>query len=87
MAEVTTLYKYGFEYKGVIYGWKNKKLYKLPYVKNNRSYSLLEIPFYCFKSTIVYNIQRNKLTRARLEKITTEINTIIKSIIDDDCPF
>ena len=68
--EVTTLYKYGFEYKGVIYGWKNKKLFRLPYTKDKRSYSLKEIPFYCYKSTLVANIKMNKLTLNRIKTLT-----------------
>ena len=87
MSEITTLYRYGFEYKGVFYGWRNKKLYRLPYVKNNRSYSILEITFYCFKTTLIANIQRTKLTYNRLKSMTVEINVTIGSIIDDDCPF
>jgi hypothetical protein len=85
--EVTTLYKYGFEYKGVLYGWKNKKLFRLPYTKDKRSYSLKEIPFYCYKSTLVANIQRNKLTLNRIKTLTKEINIEINSYICDDMPF
>ena len=85
--EVTTLYKYGFEYKGVVYGWKNKKLYRLPYVKEKRSYSLLEVPFYCYKSTLVANIQRSKLTINRIKSLTKEINIEINSYICSDIPF
>ena len=87
MEEITTLYKYGFEYKGVLYVWKNKKLYKLPYRKDKRSYSLKEIPFYCFKSTLVANIQRNKLTINKIKSLTKEINIEVKSFIESDCPF
>ena len=85
--EVTTLYKYGFEYKGVVYGWKNKKLFRLPYTKDKRSYSLKEIQFYCYKSTLVANIQRDKLTLNRIKTLTKEINIEINSYICDDMPF
>ena len=85
--KVTTLYKFGFCYNEIPYGWKNKKLYRLPYIKNNRSYGLLEIKFYCFKSTFVANIQKNKLTINRLKAITTEINIEVSSIISNDVPF
>jgi hypothetical protein len=85
--KVTTLYKHGFEYKGVLYGWKNKKLFRLPYTKNKRSYSLKEIPFYCYKSTLVANIQRTKLTMNRIKTLTKEINIEINSYICDDMPF
>ena len=85
--EITTLYKYGLEYKGVTYGWKDKKLYKLPYTKNKRSYSLKEVPFYCFNSTLVYNIQRTKLTINKLKFLTKEINIEVKSFVESSCPF
>ena len=85
---ITTLtYKYGFEYKGTRYAWKDKKLFRLPYIKNNRSYSFKEIPFYCFKSTIVYNIQRTKLTINRLKLLTEPVNWTHDYLIDNDCPF
>ena len=87
MAKITTLYKYGFTYKGVMYGWKNKKLYRFPYVKNNRSYSLLEIKFYCFNSTMVANIQKTKLTINRIKNLTTEINVSLVNFVSDEIPF
>lgn len=85
--EITTLYRYGFIYKDVTYGWKNKKLFKLPYVKNNRSYQLKEIPLNCFKSILVVNIQRQKLTINKLKQLTYEINRSITSYLDDGVPF
>ena len=87
MFKITTLYKFGFEYKGVVYGWKDKKLYRLPYTKDKRSYSLKEIPFYCYKSTLVANIQRSKLTINRMKSLTKEINIEINSYICSDIPF
>ena len=78
---------YGFEYKGVRYGWSNKTLYRLPYVKNKRSYGFKEIPYYVFKSTRVYNIQRNKLTINRLETLTKKVNWIHEEVKHPDVPF
>jgi hypothetical protein len=80
-------FKYGFMYKEVQYGWNNKKLYRLPYMKNNKSYGFKEIPFYCFKTTIIYNVQRTKLTINRLKIITTPIDVKIEIIESSDCPF
>lgn len=84
---ITTLYRFGFYYKEVPYGWKNKKLYKLPYTKNKRSYKLVEVPRYCFKATFVYNIQRNKLTINKLKFLTKEINFRVDSLESVNCPF
>jgi hypothetical protein len=87
MEKVTTLYKFGFEYKGVTYAWKDKKLFRLPHTKNKRNYNLKEIKPLVFKSTIVYNIQRNKLTINRLKSLTREVNIKIESFLENTCPF
>ena len=86
MKEITTLYKFGFKYKNVLYGWKDKKLFKLPHTLNSRSYQLKEIPYYCFKSTMVYNVQREKLTINKLKLLTKEINFKIVRV-DNSVPF
>ena len=78
---------YGFEYKEVRYGWSSKKLYRLPYIKNKRSYGFKEIPCYVFKSTRVYNIQRDKLTINRLETLTEKVNWVHGEIKHPDVPF
>ena len=85
---ITTLsFHYGFEYKEVKYVWKNKKLFRLPYCKNKRSYSFKEIPIYCFKTTLVANIQKNKLTLNRMKSLTKKIDWSIDLIQHSDCPF
>jgi hypothetical protein len=85
---ITTLhYKYGFEYKSIRYVWKDKKLFRLPYTKNNRSYNLKEISFYCFKATIVYNIQKTKLTINKLKFLTSEVNWTLDANVIIECPF
>jgi hypothetical protein len=85
---ITTLvYNFGFEYKGVRYVWKSKKLFRLPYNKDLRSYSFKEIPIYCFKTTLVCNIQRKKITMNKLKLLTKPVKWTHEFIIDDDCPF
>lgn len=85
--KITTFYKYGLKYKGVLYGWKDKKLYKLPYTKNGRSYGIKIVPFYVFKSTTVCNLQRDKVTIKKLKSLTKEINIKLESYESDDLPF
>ncbi len=87
MEKDTTFYKYGLEYKGVLYGWKNKKLYKLPYTSKLRSYQLKEIPFYCYKSTLVCNLQRTKVTMNKLKFLTKEVNITIDVFKESNYPF
>lgn len=85
---ITTIeYNYGFEYKNVRYAWKDKKLFRLPYVSKNRSYSLKEIPFYCFKTTLVANIQKTKLTLNRMKTLTKKIDWSIDIMYHSDLPF
>lgn len=85
---ITTLkYNYGFEYKNVRYVWKDKKLFRLPYTKDNRSYSFKEIPIYCFKTTLVANIQKTKLTINRLKQLTIKVDWQIEIFENSDLPF
>jgi|TARA_R110000782_G_scaffold232440_1_gene318655 hypothetical protein len=85
---ITTIeYKYGFEYKGVKYGWKNKKLFRLPFTRNKRTFKLKEIPQYVFKTTCVYNIQRDKITILKLKGRTVEVNWSTNITTEGDCPF
>ena len=85
---ITTLhFKFGFIYKNVRYAWKDKKLFRLPFISNNRCYGFKEVPQYCFKSTIIYNIQRDKLTINRLKLLTKSVDWSFDSIQDSDCPF
>jgi len=81
------LFEYGFIYKEVQYGWKNKKLYRLPHVKSKRSYPLKEVPSYVFKTTTMYNIQRTKLTINRLKVLTRPIKQKVEIVDSEGCPF
>lgn len=40
---MTIKYKHGFDFNGVLYGFKDKKLYRLPQMIGPRFYSKLEI--------------------------------------------
>jgi len=85
---ITTIeFKYGFIYKGVRYAWKDKKLFRLPFERNKRTFGLKEIPMYVFKTTSVYNIQRDKLTILKLKERTEKILWNIDVLIDDEIPF
>lgn len=84
----TIVFKFGFEYKGVRYGWHKKNLYRLPFVSsNNKNYDLKVIYPFVIGSTLCYNIQRDKLTINRLKGMTVATNWEHELIIEDDCPF
>ena len=72
---------------GVRYAWKKKKLYKLPYSKDKRNYSLKKIEPILIGSTLCYNLQRTKVTINKIKKITTEVDWIIEDIIEKEYPF
>ena len=85
---ITTIqYNYGFIYKGVRYAWKNKKLFRLPFERNKRTFGLKEVPQYVFKTTQVYNIQRDKLTILKLKERTEKVNWNVEILIEDEIPF
>jgi len=85
---ITTIeFRYGFIYKGVRYAWKDKKLFRLPFERNKRTFGLKEIPMYVFKTTSVYNIQRDKLTILKLKERTEKISWEVDVLIDDEYPF
>lgn len=85
---ITTIeYHYGFIYKNVRYAWKNKKLYRLPFERNKRTFGLKEIPQYVFKTTCVYNIQRDKLTILKLKQRTVKVSWDIEINVENKCPF
>lgn len=40
-----------------------------------------------FKTTLVANIQRTKMTLNKLKTLTKEINIEVTEIVSSDCPF
>lgn len=80
-------FKYGFEYIGVRYGWNKKHLYRLPFVRNNRSFDLLIIKPFLIGASTVYNIQRNKFTINKLQQRTILVNWKIEILEPGNCPF
>ena len=85
---ITTIeFKYGFVYKEVRYAWKDKKLFRLPFERNLRTFGLKEIPQYVFKTTQVYNVQRDKLTILKLKERTVKVDWYVNVVVEDEIPF
>ena len=85
---ITTIeFKYGFIYKGVRHAWKDKKLFRLPFERNLRTFGLKEIPQYVFKTTQVYNVQRDKLTILKLKERTVKVDWYVNVVVEDEIPF
>ena len=77
-------YKYGFKFEGVLYGWKDKKLYRLPQTISKR--------FYCLKELVKradgrYSVSRKPKSKNQLKDMTVFINYEYQDITDKDCPF
>lgn len=83
----TIVFNFGFTFNGVNYGWHQKKLHRLPFIRNQRSYGLKIINPILVGSTICYNIQREKLTINRIKDLTKKVDWKIEEIKTDDCPF
>ena len=79
------LIKYGLNYNGILYGWINKKLYRLPYFnpKTKRSYDIKEVK----QIGNHYLISRNKVNLMTLKNKTTRINTEIIIYNEPLTPF
>lgn len=73
----------GFIFNGVIFGWRYKKLFRLPQVINNRFYTLKECASYD-KGFIVY---RKRKSFKQLKEMTTNITEVLENQLDKDTPF
>jgi hypothetical protein len=79
-----TTYTYGFKYKNVLYGWLNKKLYRMPQNIGKRFYPLLEVKKWENKG---YRVGRDKKSFKQLEYMTVFINHEVQEIKSKDLPF
>jgi len=86
------IYKNGFDFNGVLYGWKDKKLFRLPQQIGLRFYPLKEIKLKTekrksgiFRGYLLYGGVRKSVNQ--LEAMTIYIGKEINKINDSDCPF
>ena len=87
MAQLIVKFKYGFEYKGFVFGWKDKELYRLPSSSGRNNYVLKKLKKITVGNKMGYRIKRDKLTVEQLEQKTILINKEIQKITDKDLPF
>lgn len=81
----TMIFKYGFTFMGVRYGWSKKQLYRLPFERGKRTYGLKKIN--PIRGAKVYNLQRTQKTIAHVKLMTKEVNWNVDIVTDPDCPF
>lgn len=79
----TMIFTVGFEYKGRMFGFKEKNLYRLPYENNLRFYGLKEIPF----KKDHYRLCRDKVGINKIKHLIKPINIEVKLIETNETPF
>lgn len=73
----------GFEYKGRLFGFYKKKLYRLPYRHKLRYYPFKEIPF----KNNHYRLCRDKVGIAKIKTRLTSIDFKTKIYLESELPF
>jgi hypothetical protein len=81
--------KYGLYYKERLFVWIDEELWRYPYTKGNRSYSLRKIKTTDEKGNKrYYRLGKDWVSQDRVEALTTIVNVEpINKIKDDDLPF
>lgn len=81
-------FKYGFEYKGMNYGWNNKELYRLPSHKGKKYYGLKKLTLIDVGNKKGYNVGRvKKPIDMILEQMTERIDYVYCVPGKDDLPW
>lgn len=82
-------FKYGFQYKGFNFGWKNKKLYRLSSTKSLKSYPFKKLSEIKIGNKKGYRVVRDKKTIEQLMELTEVINYkyVINGKGSVDTPF
>jgi hypothetical protein len=76
-------FKYGFEYKGFLYGWNKKNLYRLPSKSGNKNYGLKLLNPIMVGNSFGYRIKKQKLSISQLKQLTIRINQKIEMVEDN----
>lgn len=80
-------YEYGITFKGFLYGWKDKKLFRLPQVINKRFLPLKELQIINVGNNKGYLLNQKRLSMHQLESMTGIINFKHEKITSKECPF
>ena len=67
-------FKYGFEYKGFNFGWKDKNLFRLPSTKHKKHFPLRKLSIIKIGNKKGYRVVKDKKTIDQLMEITEIIN-------------
>jgi hypothetical protein len=81
-------FNYGVKFKNILYGWHNKKLYRLPYINKNYNFPLKELSLISIGNKYGYRLSGKKKTINQLKELTNLINfTYIDYSNNEDLPF
>ncbi len=81
------IFKKGFEFNGVKYGWNKKNLYRLPVQIGKRFYAIKKMKQQLIGTTWVWNVYKHTMTKNQLKQLTKDVNWKVKENISPDCPF
>lgn len=86
---MTKVFKYGFDYKEMSYGWYKKDLYRLPSVIGLRTYSFRKLPLISIGNKKGYRIMQDPKTIEQLQQLTERIDYVytVNGKNSDDTPF
>jgi len=80
-------YEYGITFKGYLYGWKYKILFRLPQMIGKRFLPLKELNIIKVGNHNGYLLNQKRLSMSQLESMTGIINFKVDKTISKDCPF
>jgi len=84
-------YKFGFKHNEILFGFKEKKLYRLPQMIGLRFYGLKEVPLRKEKiggsDWEGYLLRGARKSKQQVKSMTVFIDFVHQEINDKDCPF
>ena len=80
-------YKYGIKHKGMIFGWKDKELYRLSQVFNKKFLPLKKLKKIEVGNKYGYRICGDRFSDKQLKSMTIFINQEVQEIKSSDVPF
>ena len=80
-------YEYGITFNGFVYGWKDRKLFRLPQVINKRFLPLKELSVINVGNNKGYLLNQKRLSMKQLQSMTGIINFKVEKITSKECPF
>jgi len=80
------IFKKGFYYKGFLFGWYKKELYRLP-MQQNYALGLKKLSVIKVGNKEGYRIATDKKTIAQCKSMSTTINKKVEILVHDDVPF